>query len=67
VSGSVYGAGDLGPLADEAADHEEAGANIVAREDLKQSHCGGVVGAVVVGEGDLGGVSASNDGAPEEL
>ena len=56
VSGGGDGSGDGGTLADEAADHEEGGADVVAGEDFEEALGGEVVGAVVVGEGDLFGV-----------
>ncbi len=45
--------GRLGALADVAADEEESGAGVVAGEDVEEALSGDVVGAVVVGEGDL--------------
>ena len=56
VAGGGDGSGDAGALADEAADHEEGGADFVAGEDFEETLGGDVVWAVVEGEGDLGGV-----------
>ena len=67
VPGSVHSADDLGALVDEVADHEERGADVVAREDFEELHRGGVVGSVVIGEGDLVGIPASDESAAEEL
>ncbi len=67
VSSGSCGADDLRALADEAADHEERGAGVVAGEDFGQALGGDVVGAVVVGEGDLAGIVAGDDDRAEEL
>ncbi len=67
VAGGGYGSGDGGALADEAADHEEGGADVVLREDFEEALGGEVVGAVVEGEGDLGGVGAGDEDFAEEL
>jgi hypothetical protein len=53
VSGGCDGAGDGGALLDVAADEEECGAGVVAGENFEEALGGDVVGAVVVGEGDL--------------
>jgi len=67
VSGSVDAANDFGALADEAADHEEGRSGVVAGEEFEERVGGDVVGAVVVGEGYLVGVGASDDRVAEEL
>lgn len=67
VSGSGYGAGEIGPLAYEAADHEESGADVVAGQDFEEALGDAGVGAVVVGQGDLVGAGASNEDFAEEL
>src|ERR1700722_5001545 len=67
VAGGGDGAGDLGALADVAADEEERRSDLVAGEDFEEALGGDVVGAIVVGEGDLVGVAARDEGGPEEL
>ena len=67
MAGGVDAADDLGTQADEAADHEEGGAGVVAVEDVEERIGGEVVGAVVVGERGFVGVAASDDGVAEEL
>ncbi len=60
VADEVACGGDLadegGALADEVADEEEGGADVVAGEDFEELRGGGGVGAVVVGEGDFVGL-----------
>jgi len=67
VASVVDAANDLGTLANEAADHEEAGARVVAGEEIEEGVGGYVVGAVVVGEGYFVGVGAGDEGVTEEL
>ena len=67
MSGDGYGAGELGALTDEAADHEEGGAYVVAGKDFEEALGGGGVGAVVVGEGDLLWAGRGDEGGAEEL
>ena len=67
VSGGGDGADERGALADEAADEEEGGVDLVAGEDFEQPLGGGVVGAVVVGEGDFVGIGACDEHPAEEL
>ena len=67
VAGGGYGAGDLWTLEDVAADHEEGGAGVVAGEDFEEALGGDVIGAVVVGEGDLAGFLRGYEDLAEEL
>ena len=67
VAGGGDGSGDGWALADEAADHEEGGADLMLREDFEEALGGDVVGAVVVGEGDLVGIGAGDEDFSEEL
>src|SRR5580700_5096399 len=67
VSGLVDGANDVGPLADEAPDHEEAGAELMLGEDFEQLVGTGIVGAIVEGERDLIGIAVGNESGTEEL
>ena len=67
VAGGGDGSGDGWALADEAADHEEGGADVVLGEDFEQALGGDVVGAVVIGEGDLVGIVAGDEDSSEEL
>ena len=67
VASGGDGAGDLRTLADVAADHEEGGADLVAGEDFEEAFGGEVVGAVVVGEGDLFGAAGGDEDGAEDL
>ena len=67
VSGGGDGADDLGALADEAADEEKAGSDLVAGEDFEEAMGGFVVGAVIVGEGDLVRTAWCDEDLPKEL
>ena len=67
VAGEMDGAGELRPQADEAANHEEGGANVEAGEHVEQMRGGGVVGTVVEGEQNVVGVPRSDQGAAKEL
>src|SRR5271168_4038461 len=67
VAGGGNGAGDLRTLADEAADQEERSSDFVAGEDFEEPFGSDVVGAVVVGEGDLVGVAAGDENGSEDL
>src|ERR1700730_6100449 len=67
VSGGGYGAGDVRALTDEAADHEEGRADVVAAEECEESFGSDVVGAVVVGEGDLARALRGDQDFAEDL
>src|SRR6266851_7786302 len=67
VAGGGYLADELGALADEAADEEEGGVDLVAGEDFEEALGGFVVGAVVVGEGDFVGLRRGDESGAEEL
>jgi hypothetical protein len=67
VAGGMNSADDVRALTDEAADHEESSAGFVAGENVEQPVGVGVVGAVVVGEGDFFGIATRDEGATEEL
>ena len=67
MTGSVDAANDLGALANEAANHEEAGAGVVLGQELEKLVGRNVVRPVVVGEGNFVGVVARDDGVAEEL
>ena len=54
-------------LANVAADEEEAGANIVAGEDLEKALRDDIVGAVIEGEGDFVWIIAGNEGLAKQL
>ncbi len=67
VSGGGDGAGDLRALANVAPNEEEAGADIVVGEDLKQALSDNVVRAIVEGEGDFAWIVAGYECLAEEL
>ncbi len=50
-----------------ASDEEEGGAEAVLREEVEEAPGPGIVGAVVVGEGELRGIVSGDQGAAEEL
>jgi hypothetical protein len=56
-----------GTLADVAADHEEGGTDFVAGEDFEKAFGDKVIGAVVVGKGDLFGSAGGDEDWPEDL
>ena len=58
---------EIGPLANVAADEEERSADILLRQQVEQAAGPGIVGAVVVGEGELGRVATGDEGASKEL
>ena len=61
------GADNLRALANESADEEEGGADVVLRQDVKQTLGDDVVGSVVVGEGDFVGVAGGDEDLAEDL
>ena len=67
VAGRGHGTSDLWTLADETPDEEEARANLMVGEDVQKPLGGDVVGAIVIGEGDLVGVMAGDENRSEEL
>lgn len=67
VTGSVDFADEVGTLADVAADKEEGRTQAMLREEIEQMPGPGVIGAVVVGQGELSGITARDEGMSEEL
>jgi hypothetical protein len=67
VAGCGDSADDLRALADVVADEEKSGADVVAGEDFEKALGDDVIGAVVVGEGDLVGVARRYEDFAEEL
>lgn len=60
-------ADDVWPPANVAADEEKGGADTVLREEIEEASGPGIIGAVVIGQGELCGIGAGNQGAAEEL
>ena len=67
VAGGGDGAGESGLGADVAADEEEGGADVVAGEEIEEVRGDGGVGAVVEGEGELGGKGWGDEGGAGKL
>lgn len=67
VAGGLDLANEAGALANVACDEEERGADSVLREEIEEASGPGVVGAVIVGQRELGGIAAGDEGAAEEL
>lgn len=67
MTGGCDGASDLWALTDVVADEEECGAGVVLGEYVEEAFGGEVVGAVVVGEGDLVWVRSGDEELAEEL
>jgi len=60
-------ASDGGALLDVAADEEEGSSSVAGGENFEEAFGGDVVGAIVVGEGDLVGVAVGDEEFAEEL
>ena len=67
VTGGEDLASELGAVANEVADEEECGADVVLGEQIEKLRRVRVVGAVVEGEGKLSGVGAGDEGCAEDL
>ena len=67
MAGGCDGASDVRTLTDVVADEEKGGADVVLGEDVEETFGGKVVGAVVVGEGDLVRVRSGDEELAEEL